>query len=164
MWNTPIPVSFCLRETNFFGSLLCWMWYTATAPEVILLISLRVLSVTVNTVLCALVGITQEQINTARSAKEQMILKEVKAAYECGEDISQKDSTGATIVSPRVCPSNVFSLPVNRAVWSGSQQSISTVRYVAAGPLEIKLLFILWLDSRIMVEKCRTARLKVRSR
>nr|CAB3265092.1 protein phosphatase 1 regulatory inhibitor subunit 16B-like [Phallusia mammillata] len=43
-------------------------------------------------------GITQAQINTARCAKEQEILKEVTKLQESGGDITMKDKAGATVL------------------------------------------------------------------
>ena len=44
-------------------------------------------------------GITQDDIDTARSAQERYIMEEVTSKYEKGDDLSERDQQGATLVS-----------------------------------------------------------------
>ena len=44
-------------------------------------------------------GITQDEIDTARSAEERFIMEDVTRLVESGEDLCAKDGHGATAVS-----------------------------------------------------------------
>ena len=49
-----------------------------------------------------LAGITQEQINKARSTRENRIVKDAQEFVAAGNDINVKDHVGATLVSSTV--------------------------------------------------------------